>query len=507
MELIVVPPLTDFTTEVVPPSGAEVLDLNERIVERLADPSRLTAAAQRLDGGPLAALLELTAAAVLERKAFDDAHLRAVGTALRLAVDPAVRLGIDDLELAEGSMQSSRDVLRAAGRCELFRPELELAMDAARGRRAHVVVDGLRQLPAAFALVGALGAARVTLCGRLVAEQGAALRRVPELAGAELLAWSPDRVIRPLWYDAAPIERVRPRHCHDTAPAERVRPRHCPDAAPAEQARLCDAPDTQPGKRVRWVTGACPPPASGPWAGRLDAAGAAAFSRDALARCRGLTIIVTRIDFLAAVTGLNGMTVDLRRLLAGIPPGVPVTCELVLGAPGMDAGVVGESVELLAEGAGGVRLAGLRPYRMAIRSAWAGQSVRFPPDARNDLARWIEFDAPDTMRAYEVTAMIREWLRRLPGLPAGRLAACSVAGPGAAPDCAPADPMTQTGPPAGARKSFAPARDALVYSLQQPIDEGGPAMRSALMSTQRKDTSYPKGMTLLETVRPGDSTA
>ncbi|MEV1178897.1 hypothetical protein, partial [Nonomuraea sp. NPDC049784] len=341
MDLIIVPPLTDFTTEVVPPAGAKVLDLNERIVERLADPSRLKAAAERLDGGPLAALLDRAAAAVLERKAFDDAHLRAVGTALRLAADPAVRLSIDDLELAEGSTQSSRDVLGAAGRCELFGPEVELAMAAARGRRAHVVVDDGRQLPAAFALVGALGAGQVTLCGRLAAEYGAALRRVPELAGVELLAWSPERVIRPLWYDAVPIERA----CTW----------HRPDAAPAEEARLCDAPDTQPGKRVRWVTGACPPPASGPWAGRVDAVGAAAFPGGVLARCRGLTITVTRIDFLAAVTGLNGVTVNLRRLLAGIPPGVPVTCELVLGAPGMDAGVVGESVELLAEGAGGVR--------------------------------------------------------------------------------------------------------------------------------------------------------
>ncbi|MEV4109585.1 hypothetical protein [Nonomuraea sp. NPDC049695] len=410
MDLIVVPPLTDFTTAVLPPPGVEVLDLNERVVERLADPSRLKAAAERLDGGPLAALLERAAAAVLERKAFDDAHLRAVGTALRLAADPAVRLSIDDLELAEGSTQSSGDVLGAAGRCELFRPETELAVDVARGRRAHVVVDDGRQLPAAFALVGALGAGRVTLCGRLVAQQGAALRRVPALAGVELLAWSPERVVRPLWYDAAPFEWV------------------CPDVAPAGRARLCDAPDTQPGKRVRWVTGACPPPASGPWAGWLDAVGVAAFPEEVLARCRGLTIIVTRIDFLAAVTGLNGVTVDLRRLLAGIPPGVPVTCELVLGAPGMEAGVVGESVELLAAGAGGVRLAGLRPYRMAIRTEWAGQSVRFPPHAGDDLARWIDFNAPDTMRAYEVAAMIRSWLGRLPGLPAGRLAACSVAG-------------------------------------------------------------------------------
>ncbi|KAB8195143.1 hypothetical protein FH608_012185 [Nonomuraea phyllanthi] len=409
MQLIVVPPLTDFTTEVMAPAGAEVLDLNARIVERLADPSRLQAAARRPAGGtaegPLGALLELAAAAVLERGVFDDAHLRAVGTALRLAADPAVRLDLDRLELAEGSTQSSRDVLGAAGRCELFRPEIELAAEAAAGRRAHVVVDAGRQLPAAFALVAALGAERVTLCGRLVARQRAALRRVPELAGVELLAWSPARAIRPSWYDRA---SGRPQN--------------------AGRARPDDALVTRSGKRVRWVTGACPPPADGPWAGRLDAVEAAAWPRDALARCRGLTIIATRVDFLAAVTGLNGVTVDLRRLLSAIAPGVPVACELVLGAPGMDAGVVGESVELLAAGAGGVRLAGLRPYRMAIRTPWAGPSVRVPPERGNDLVRWIRFDAPGTMRAYEVAAMISDWLGRLPGLPAGRLAACSVAG-------------------------------------------------------------------------------
>ncbi|MFG1703342.1 hypothetical protein ACFLIM_09115 [Nonomuraea sp. M3C6] len=388
MELLVVPPLTDFTTEVVAPAGAVVLDLNEHLVERVADPSRLRAAAELPPAGPLPALAGRAAAAILERKAFDDAHLRAAGTALRLAEDPAVRLTIDGLELAEGSTQSSRDVAGAAGRCELFRPEVELAREVAGGRRAFVVVDADQQLPAAFALVRALGAELVTLCGRLVRRHAAALRRVPELAGVRWRDWSPERVIRGLWY-------VR---------------------------------DTDPVERVRWVTGTRLPPPSGPWAGWLDAARVAAFPAEALARCRGLTIIVTRIDFLAAVTGLNGLTVDLRRLLAAIPSGVPVTSELVVGAPGMAAGVVQESVELLADGAGGVRLAGLRPYRMGIRSRWAGPSLRFPPDAGNDLVRWIEFDAPETMRAYEVTRMIREWRERLPWLPPGRLAACSVAG-------------------------------------------------------------------------------
>ncbi|MEU6713345.1 hypothetical protein ABZ897_17830 [Nonomuraea sp. NPDC046802] len=387
MDLLVVPPFTDFTAELLPPSRTELLDLNEHLHERLAAPSALRASAETLPDGP--ALFARAAAAVLERKAFDDAHLRTVDAALRLAGDPALRLTVDGLELAEGSTQSSRDVLGAAGRCELFRPEIALALEAARGRRAHVVVDGARQLPAAFALVRALGAERVTLCGRLVARHAAALRRVPELAGVGWSDWSPERVIRAMWH-------VR---------------------------------DTDPAGRVRWVSGTRRSPENGPWAGRLDATVAAAFPKETLARCRGLTIIVTRIDFLAAVTGVTGMTVSLSRVLSAIPDDVPVTCELVVGAPGMDARVVGESLELLADGAGGVRLAGLRPFRMGIRAAWAGRSVRFPPRMGDDLVRWIDFDAPDTMRGYEVTALIDKWLARLPGLRPGRLAACAVAAP------------------------------------------------------------------------------
>lgn len=114
MELLVIPPFTDFTTEIVPPPGAEVLDLGAGLVERLTDPARLR-------DGPHAALTG-RAAAVIERAAYDDAHLRAVGAALRLAGDPALRLTLDGLELAEGSTQSSRDVLAAAARCELFGP-------------------------------------------------------------------------------------------------------------------------------------------------------------------------------------------------------------------------------------------------------------------------------------------------------------------------------------------------------------------------------------------------
>ncbi|SEH00695.1 hypothetical protein SAMN05444920_117126 [Nonomuraea solani] len=407
MDLYVVPPFTDFTTEVVPPAGAEVLDLNEHLVQRLADPRRLRSARSRTG------LFGRAAAAILERKAFDEAHLRAIGTALRLAADPAVRLTIDDLELAEGSTQSSRDVLGAADRCELFGPELGLAAEAAAGRRAHVVVDAEQQLPAAFALVRALGAHRVTLCGRLVAEQVAALRRVPALAGVEWRERTPERVIRPIWYAPAAASLT----------------------GTGVRGTSTDGGFSRPVEPVRWLTGKDQPPATGPWAGWLDAARVAAFPPEALGRCRGLTISMTRIDFLAAVTGLNGMTVNLRRLLAALPAEVPVACELAVGAPGMAAGVVGESLELLADGPGGVRAAGLRPYRMGIRSVWAGQSVRFPPPAADDLARWIDFAAPETMGAREVRTLIGHWRDRLPGLPPGRLAACSIAGAPSSPAC------------------------------------------------------------------------
>ncbi|MEW9551728.1 hypothetical protein [Nonomuraea sp. NPDC050783] len=419
-DVLVVPPFTDFTTEVVPPAGMALLDLNEHLVRRLAEPARLRAAAARPAAGPLTALFGRAAAAILEREAYDDAHLRAVGTALGLAADPAVRLAVDGLELTEGSPESSRDLLGAARRCELFAPEVELAREVAAGRRAHVVVDRADQLPAAFALVEALRAGSpgkrgagegVTLCGRLVIEHRGALRRVPELAGVRWGSWSPERVIASCW--------------HATGSARATGSGHAA-SGPASGSASGAASGV-----VRWVDGGRPVPGGGvPWAGRVDAARAAALAPEALGRCRGLTLLVARADFLGTALGMTGASVDLRRLPAALPPGVPVTCELAVGAPGVTAEAVDESVELLAGGAEGIRLGGLRPYRMGARAPWAaGEVARLPPDPGHDLRRWAEFDAPGTLRPAEVATLLRRWTARLPGLLPGRLAACAVTGP------------------------------------------------------------------------------
>ncbi|MEV4288315.1 hypothetical protein AB0K40_22600 [Nonomuraea bangladeshensis] len=423
MDVLVVPPLADFTTVVAPPPGVALLDLNEHLVRRLADPARLRAAADRGPGGPLTALIGRAAAAILARGAYDDAHVRAVGAALGLAADPAVRLAVDGLELTEGSEESSRDLLGAARRCELFAPEIELAREVTRGRRAHIVIDRADQLPAAFALVAALGEG-VTLCGRHVAEHRAALRRIPELAGVRWHDWSPEQLIRPPWCETARA------------------------GAPALRAGGGEAIGSGRGgvEPVRWVVGERPVPGGGVlWAGRLDVARAAALPGEALARCRGLTLMLTRVDFLGVATGLTGGVAGLRRLRAALPPGVLVTGELAVGAPGVSAEAAEESMELLAGGLAGVRPAGVRPYRMGVRAPWtAGEVLMRPPRAGHDLARWAEFDAPGGMAPDEVAILLRRWVERLPGLPAGRLAACSVAGPAApGPPGAAWDPCTE----------------------------------------------------------------
>ncbi|TYB43972.1 hypothetical protein [Actinomadura chibensis] len=391
MGLLVVPALTDFTTEVVAPPDTEVLDLNARMAARLADPVPLRDRAGRLAGSE--ALFARAAAARLERGG-GAGRLRALGIALRLADDPAVRLTLDDLELAEGTTQSSRDVLDAASACRLFDPELDAAERAAGAGRVRVLVDADQALPAAFRLVRRLGPDRSTLCGRFVAAHAEALRRIPELRGAELRAWSPDRVVRPL-------ETAEP-----------------------------------PGARERaaWVTGTGTPPPAGPWAGWLDADRAAALPRDVLDRCRGLTVTVTRFGSPASATGMDGAEVDLRPVLNALPAAAPVSFELVVGAPGMDEPVVDRSVAALTAGDGGHRLAGLRPYRMECGSAWAGGVRRLGPDPSHDLARWVRFEAPRTLAPARARELVTAWLDRLAphaDLHPGRLAACVLTGPAA----------------------------------------------------------------------------
>ncbi|MFI5945332.1 hypothetical protein ACIBCB_34530 [Streptomyces uncialis] len=409
---LIVPPLTDFTTAVSAASGGELLDLGAHFVRRLADPEQLLARAEGLDTGrgtsadALRALFARAAADALRRGRADRAALRATGMALRLAgdADPALTLAVDDLELRDGTTESAPATDTAARRTRLFGPEVELALRWAGDRTVRVLVDTDQQLPAALALVRALGPARVTLCGRFAWEHRAVLGQLPSAAGARFDPAVPARTVRPGWL-----------------------------------------PGTED---VRWVTVPGERTPGTPWLGWLDVVDAAASADGHWARCRGLTVTVARLDSWETAVGARGGRADLAALCARLRPGTPLAVELLVGAPGTDAKDAAAAVALIADGpapAPGVRpvLAGLRPFRLPRPSGggtppagWDGVPLRLRPRPEHDLPRWTDFDAPGTLGPAERSATIHALLGDLardtdlyPGRLAGAAATAHAVGP------------------------------------------------------------------------------
>jgi len=159
MKLVVVPPYQDPTLEWVEGPGERVLDVSRGFVRRLLSPVSLTQEAEKLAAETptperLRALLQLRATALLLGTP-GDAHraLRAAGAALAGVSGPPspVRLRLDDLELAQGTTESSADVLHAvASGPAPYQPELDAAAEQMRAAgAARLVLVRDQQLPAA----------------------------------------------------------------------------------------------------------------------------------------------------------------------------------------------------------------------------------------------------------------------------------------------------------------------------------------------------------------------
>ncbi|MGW2022457.1 hypothetical protein [Streptomyces decoyicus] len=422
-ELLIVPPLTDFTTSVVAPQGAELLDLGAHFVQRIAEPARLEETAARLDNREadrpqaLHALFAAAAAAVLRRHGpgmHHRARLRATGMALRLVsdTDPALALSLDDLELRDGTTESGAAVTAAIAHTKLFTPETELARQCAGERRAvRIVVDGDQQLPAAIGLVHALGVHRTTLCGRFAAQHEPALRDLAATRDVRIADWRPDRIVRPEWAGTA-----------------------SPGGAGRSDRTVSPEAAGRPGRTVRWVTEPREATPDGPWTGWLDAADTAAVPAAAWRTCEGLTLTLARLDSWEAATGVYGTRADLSAVLDRLREEVPVAFELLVGAPGVDTTTLYAAMHrVLGNGAGpraaGPRpvLAGLRPFRLprAAGPDWDGVPVRAAVRPDHDLARWAEFTAPGTHTPQErldtIHALLADLARNTDFFP-GRLA-------------------------------------------------------------------------------------
>lgn len=367
--LLVIPPLSD-PTRTVADAGSPVLDLNAHFRNRTADPARLRAAADMAD--PLNALFLHAATATFDRQRQDEATLRAMGVALRslTAHDDALRMTADDVEIVDGSTESSNDVAAAGRRTTLFGPEVALAADAVGRGPIRVLVDTDQQLPAAIAIVLGSGSNRIELCGRFAFAHRAILSGLPELRGATVSAWIPRWQLAPKWSDG---ERV---------------------------SVVTDPADRRPGE---------------PWVGWLDVASLLEVPASGWPLCRGLIVTAAaRPGRTLFTSGADGTTVDIADVVGQLASDIPVRVELLVGAPGVEYDTIRETAHGLADD--DLRLAGLRPFRLGANApgSWGGrQLIHRPSPTGRDLPRSRDFDAAETIEPHKVSVAIAELLAEL----------------------------------------------------------------------------------------------
>jgi len=192
MRWLVLPPHRDFTLQVEAPAGWQVLDVGRQFVDSLEAPGLLAReAAARLEEGALEAALQLQVAEVLLSRPGLPWHsrLRALGAALAGVSRPGgVQLRLDDLELPDGTTESSADLLRGLARPAPYDAALEAALAALVGASAvRLRLTQDQQLPAALALASRLpGAVPLELSGSFAAAHAQVLGRMPPFARAVL---------------------------------------------------------------------------------------------------------------------------------------------------------------------------------------------------------------------------------------------------------------------------------------------------------------------------------
>jgi hypothetical protein len=386
MNLVVIPPHGDVTLAADVAPGWDRLDAGRAFAERVADVDEVTRLLDAPRAEPLDAELRLlgrAAADVLARRPPHDARLAALGAALRAGSGPpsGVRLRLDDLELAEGTTESSDDVVRASLRPAPYDQEVSRAADVARrATRVCLLVERDQQLPAALSLARALQPRAVEVAGSFADENWDVLRRVDALTAATLVP-TPVRG----WRVGVPWEPAT------TGPAWRERP-----SDPVPQ---------------------------GPWGGRVRLADVADAARLTSARCR-LAILGVAGAGPDAMFDEDGSSVRVSDLAAGAAAlredGVALVAECWIGAPGQGRGSVRAAIEhleneRLADVTAGFRMFGWPVGRSS--ATWGGLRVETSePLPGHDLARTRAFRCPGTLSGPEASELMQELGPRLVAL-------------------------------------------------------------------------------------------
>ncbi|MGI5341591.1 hypothetical protein ACQEVS_31405 [Streptomyces sp. CA-181903] len=412
--ILIVPPGADPTLRLAEvPDGATVVDVGRRFVAELTRQAARGALRTR-SRSPGDRLMATAGTRALGDASRPRLHrLRGLGAVLGALHEPGhgVRLCLDDLEPADGSLESAADVLRVAAAPAPYDGALAGACaDVPRGTVVRLVVEREQQVPAAVTLARALlpRARRLELTGRWATAHAPALGHLPPFAGARLTP------------------------------------------APRGMAwELADPFGPAPDDGLRWRERAADPVPPGLWAGRVGlrelvggvvpgATGTA--GRPGRARPPRLAVIGVCAAADRAV-GRGGTELSWDRLASAVGAardrGATVVAELWLGAPGIPPGAAEEALVRLEDIVD--RVIGLRRFDWPADWSdpfWASTPVT-PGDAGPDLARRRPVLDPVLPSAEELTALAATLGRPLAR--AGRLAPGRVAGaylppPGPHPD-------------------------------------------------------------------------
>ncbi|MGK5636797.1 hypothetical protein ACSNOK_00495 [Streptomyces sp. URMC 126] len=436
--ILIVPPGGDPTLRLAAvPDGATVVDVGRRFVAELVRQATrgVLRTRSRSPGDRLMATAGTRALGDASRPRLH--RLRGLGAVLGALHEPGngVRLRLDDLEPADGSLESAADVLRAAAAPAPYDGALAGACaDVPRGAAVRLVVEREQQVPAAVALARALRprVRRLELTGRWATAHGPALAHLPPFAGVALV----------------PAPRGMPWELADPfgpAPDDGLRWRERPaDPIPAGPwagrvglrelvGGVVPVYDPEPGPpagpgsaAAAGAAGAGPPPTTG----RPDDPG------------RQPRLIVVGVCGAAdRAVGRGGTELSWDRLASAVGAardrGTTVVAELWLGAPGIPPEAAEEALGRLEDVVD--RVIGLRRFDWPAdwtAPSWASRPVT-TADAGPELALrrpLLDPVPPSPERLAALAASLGRPLARAGRLAPGRVAGAYLPPPGPHPD-------------------------------------------------------------------------
>jgi len=389
--VLVIPPHTDMTLSVVRQPGWMLYDMNRAFALRVLQPRHIDREMDALEQQTSVShketlqsvLLGRSAAMLLTCSSSFHSYFHAARAALiSLSAGSATPLTLDDLEIVEGTTENPDDVCRAADNTMLFEQEVAEAIDVCQDASSvRIWLEHDKQLPVALALANRLDR-RIRL----------------ELAGPFTQAHRHVLTQRPLFDRAFCVDSNAIQWLHVGLPS---RPSYGENLAWRAQST-----DAQPRGAL-------------PWAGYAPLSALLDPERLIASQCRVVVVGFCAIGEnirsydgkLLTRSAIQQGTARLRRA------GIRVIAEWWIGAPGVSAPHLYQTLEEIQRGSFFDWLSGFRLFQWPIKKLggrWGDVTVHVNArSAEHSLARSCPFSAPATLEPAEAYAMLTRLRQQL----------------------------------------------------------------------------------------------